>query len=287
MNDRFALALMLSLGMHALLLGMAVALGTQPEGKVQLGEVRVIPVSLYELATGPEPSPHGGENGARRATDRVPVAPAAAIPAVKPATPARIQPPSPAQSLRSEQSAAPAAKALSPDLAAEPAATIAHSSSTVLLHSAEGPAAVGPPGAEPGEACLPAASPDSGAAGGGGRGLVDGAGGGAGAGPDGPGSQGAALVAAELLAGNPPPRYPLLARRKGWEGTVVIEAGLSGSGRVQVVHIEKSSGYAILDDAAVGAVRSWRLAQGGRLGTAGLKVMIPVVFRLEPAASMR
>jgi protein TonB len=95
--------------------------------------------------------------------------------------------------------------------------------------------------------------------------------------------QGDVLIPGEFLAGNSPPRYPLLARRKGWEGTVVIEIHVSGSGRVEQARVEKSSGYAILDGAALGAIRSWRIALNSGQEEADLRFRIPVIFKLKQA----
>lgn len=48
--------------------------------------------------------------------------------------------------------------------------------------------------------------------------------------------------------------YPLWARRNNIEGVVVVRFSLTREGRVQKVELEKSSGHAVLDEAAVEAV---------------------------------
>lgn len=57
-----------------------------------------------------------------------------------------------------------------------------------------------------------------------------------------------------------PPRYPMSARRKREQGTVVLSVTLGLDGRVTGVAIARSSGFASLDDAARDAVRHWRWA---------------------------
>jgi protein TonB len=42
--------------------------------------------------------------------------------------------------------------------------------------------------------------------------------------------------------------YPLEARRRGWEGTVVADLTISVSGAVDKCDLVKSSGYKLLDD---------------------------------------
>lgn len=49
--------------------------------------------------------------------------------------------------------------------------------------------------------------------------------------------------------------YPLIARKMGWEGRVVVCFLLRSDGRVENVHVEKSSGYEILDKNAVSTVQ--------------------------------
>lgn len=64
-----------------------------------------------------------------------------------------------------------------------------------------------------------------------------------------------------------PPRYPMDARRKREQGTVVLSVTLGIDGRVSNVGIARSSGFASLDDAARSAVRQWRWAPTLRNGT--------------------
>jgi protein TonB len=52
------------------------------------------------------------------------------------------------------------------------------------------------------------------------------------------------------------PEYPPLAQRRVYQGTVTLEIGFDATGAVVSVTVKKSSGYAILDDAAVQKVKS-------------------------------
>ncbi len=81
---------------------------------------------------------------------------------------------------------------------------------------------------------------------------------------------------------NPPPAYPRLARRRGCEGTVVLEVLVTREGRVGEVGVTESSGYDILDKAAMDAVGEWRFEPGRRGDRAvDMRVRIPVTFRLQ------
>lgn len=66
---------------------------------------------------------------------------------------------------------------------------------------------------------------------------------------------------------NPPPVYPLAARRRGDHGTVLLRLIVTSDGMAKNVVVEKSSGHRLLDDAALAAVRNWRFVaarQGGQ-----------------------
>jgi protein TonB len=84
-----------------------------------------------------------------------------------------------------------------------------------------------------------------------------------------------------MAHGNAPPIYPDLARRRGWEGRVVLRVTVDVTGRPADVAVGQTSGYPLLDDAAASAVRDWKFAPA-RL--AGVPVMaavdVPVTFRL-------
>ena len=65
---------------------------------------------------------------------------------------------------------------------------------------------------------------------------------------------------------NPKPRYPMLARRKGYEGTILLRVFVLESGGVGKVELEKSSGYEILDESAFKAVKDWVFIPGKKDG---------------------
>ncbi len=81
---------------------------------------------------------------------------------------------------------------------------------------------------------------------------------------------------------NPPPRYPLAARRAGEQGTVTLRVLVTREGLPTRVAIEKTSGSAHLDNAALETVRTWRFAPA-RQGAEPVEswVLVPIVFRLE------
>lgn len=120
----------------------------------------------------------------------------------------------------------------------------------------------------------------------------------AGSGPGGaPGS--ALALATPGGAGMPPPEYgpylrgfrqrvleslayPLAARRQGLAGTVELHVWLEPSGRVRDVQVARSSSHALLDDAAVDAVR--RLGPvpfPESLPRRPLLIRLPLVFELR------
>jgi protein TonB len=59
---------------------------------------------------------------------------------------------------------------------------------------------------------------------------------------------------------NPPPDYPTLAVRQGWQGTVLLRVRVLQSGAVESVEVVKSSGKKVLDDAAIHTVERWVFA---------------------------
>jgi protein TonB len=83
-------------------------------------------------------------------------------------------------------------------------------------------------------------------------------------------------------AANPLPRYPEIARERGWEGVVLLTVGVAADGRAETIAVGRSSGHAVLDQAALEAVRRWRFAPARRAGVpvAGTAA-VPIRFRLE------
>ncbi len=80
---------------------------------------------------------------------------------------------------------------------------------------------------------------------------------------------------------NAPPTYPLAARRMGMQGKVLLHVEVLANGASGRVEVSTSSGYAMLDNAAMNAVKSWRFAPATRAGQAVDKwFIIPVQFSL-------
>lgn len=88
--------------------------------------------------------------------------------------------------------------------------------------------------------------------------------------------------ASPLYQLNPPPKYPRLARRRGLQGMVVLDVLVNTSGWVEELQVGRSTGYGLLDKAAIKAVRNWQF----KVGTVGgipqqMWVKVPVRFRLQ------
>ncbi len=96
--------------------------------------------------------------------------------------------------------------------------------------------------------------------------------------------QGAFIEAAATSHGMPnrSPVYPWVARLRGWEGVVVLQVMVKADGRVERVGVAQSSGYALLDRAALEAVERWMFAPATRYGrSVPSEVELPVRFRLS------
>lgn len=83
------------------------------------------------------------------------------------------------------------------------------------------------------------------------------------------------------LPGNPKPVYPAPARRKGWEGNVVLAYYVTSSGHVQGLKVLRSSGHQMLDQEAIRSISRYRY----RPGQAGWTYH-PVLFRLNGQAQV-
>jgi protein TonB len=73
--------------------------------------------------------------------------------------------------------------------------------------------------------------------------------------------------------------YPLLARRRGWQGEVLLAFRLEADGRIMDARVARSSGYGVLDHAALSA-----LGKVGRIQpliSQGFAMQLPVIYRLQ------
>jgi TonB family protein len=82
-------------------------------------------------------------------------------------------------------------------------------------------------------------------------------------------------------AENPKPVYPLEAREKGYQGEVLLRVEILPNGRVGQVEVKKSSGYEVLDQSALVAVKKWKFIPA-RKGEVAIPfwVNIPIKFQL-------
>ena len=88
------------------------------------------------------------------------------------------------------------------------------------------------------------------------------------------------MVVAGLLLNKSVPAYPAIAKAAGVEGTVVLQATISKTGTIENLRVV--SGPAMLQQAALDAVRSWRY-RPYLLNDAPVEVetTVNVVFRMD------
>ncbi len=89
--------------------------------------------------------------------------------------------------------------------------------------------------------------------------------------------------AVPLYKENPAPGYPRLAKKRGYQGTVILEVLVTKEGRAGKVNLFQSSRYSVLDDAAVSSVKKWRFEPGEKGDKkVDMWVKIPIRFQIEP-----
>jgi protein TonB len=75
--------------------------------------------------------------------------------------------------------------------------------------------------------------------------------------------------------------YPALARHKGWQGTVRLELHIEPDGQITRLRIDATSGYPLLDQAAVRSLTLASVPRAGRwLNGHAIDIVIPVEYRL-------
>ena len=85
-----------------------------------------------------------------------------------------------------------------------------------------------------------------------------------------------------LYRQNPAPAYPVAAIRRKYEGSVLLEVLVNREGKVDQLHLLQSSGYSVLDEAAIEAVRGWSF-EPAAVGDEKVEmwVKVPVLFHLK------
>jgi protein TonB len=73
--------------------------------------------------------------------------------------------------------------------------------------------------------------------------------------------------------------YPPLARKRGWEGEVLLAFRLEADGRIIDARVARSSGYGALDSAALSALGKIKRIEAG--APPGFAMQLPVIYRLE------
>ena len=96
------------------------------------------------------------------------------------------------------------------------------------------------------------------------------------------GATGRVQEAVPLYKINPPPRYPRTARRRGAQGTVILSVYVDAQGRVDNLWVFESSGFRVLDNAALEGVKKWSFEPGRKGDTkVAMWVNVPVRFELQ------
>ena len=79
---------------------------------------------------------------------------------------------------------------------------------------------------------------------------------------------------------NPPIAYPLVARRRNYEGTVMLDVLVGSDGTVRDLRLADSSGHSVLDRSAMAQVRAWRF-EPARRGTEPIQMWVKIPVRFE------
>ena len=80
---------------------------------------------------------------------------------------------------------------------------------------------------------------------------------------------------------NPHPPYPLIARKKGFEGKLILEVLVNEDGSVKSTSIIESSGYEILDTVSKETVEKWTFIPAKKMGQAVKdNIQVPIKFVL-------
>ena len=81
---------------------------------------------------------------------------------------------------------------------------------------------------------------------------------------------------------NPHPPYPMIARKEGWQGKLILNVFVNKNGKVKNVELLKSSGYKVLDNVSLQTIKTWSF-KPAQLGKRYVEdnIKIPLRFVLE------
>lgn len=240
--------------------------GHEPPGSSFPEAQDVPPETQAEVAVPVEVPPAAAEPARAEAKETAPLpAMAETVPAEEapipppPAAPALSEPPAPTRAPATRPSAPPRQAAARPDPPARPAirpGAAGAGGSEAAAPAAASAAAIAP------SAAMAAASPLA---------------------PPARSAEGPILVTAPRYRRPPtPPAYPARAVEFGLTGTVLVRARVTPDGSTEETRLWRSSGHALLDAAAIAAVRRWAFEPAsieGRRVEAWVEV--PVHFRLN------
>ena len=71
-----------------------------------------------------------------------------------------------------------------------------------------------------------------------------------------------------------------MARRRNFQGTVLLDVRVTAQGTVAEVKVARSSGYSVLDQSALSSVRNWRF-EPARQGSRPFETWVQVPVRFE------
>ncbi len=90
------------------------------------------------------------------------------------------------------------------------------------------------------------------------------------------------IFAQPRYAENPKPLYPREAKKKGYEGEVLLRIEVLSNGRVGTIEVKRSSGHELLDRSAMTAVKQWTFIPARKGETpVPVWVHIPIAFQLR------
>ena len=95
-------------------------------------------------------------------------------------------------------------------------------------------------------------------------------------------AQGNIVYARPKYKQNPPPHYPEVAKRRGYEGKTLLKVKVLENGKAGNIEVEESSGFQVLDAAALRSVRGWTFVPGTINGKSTAQwIRVPIRFVLE------